>query len=269
MNTENAIISTGGHVTLTGHQSVNLGTIKAGREIGIGSAEGPAKVVGPGASIESVGSSITMAVGGQILLNGNLKANANIDLISRSARPESVSVAEKTKLISTNDRITVTTNGGVQLAKAALEARSLVAVDAKANVELGETVSANQVQLKALETISFLGKLKAKAIDADATFIRFGKGSILSLGLDTDPEVRQPVLKTSKNGSSIEFLEGSEFVISSPAKNRSKNPGNRLVLAQTRGGKITLEKKALVGRPEGYENPVVEGGELVLRVKGQ
>ena len=266
MDTANTIISTGGHATLTGLQLVKLGTIKAGREIGIGSAEGPVTVISPGSSIESIGSSITVAVGGQIHLNGTIKANANIDLTSRSSRPESISVIEKAQFFSKNNRILITTNGGAQLAKASLKAQSFVGVDAKANVELGDTVSENQIQIKALETATFLGRLKGKAIDADASSIRFGKGSMLALDINPDSEIKQPALQATRKGSSIEFLEGSEIVIVSVAKNAPANLKDRLVLARTQAGKIIMDKNYLVVRPDWLTNAVIEGEELVLQV---
>ena len=71
-------------------------------------------------------------------------------------------------------------------------------MDAKANVELGDMVSENQIQIKALDLVTFLGRLKGKAIDADASSIRFEKGSILALEVNPDSEINQPALQTTK-----------------------------------------------------------------------
>jgi hypothetical protein len=168
--------------------------------------------------------------------------------------------------IGSRHRRQLTTNGGVQLAKASLKAQSFVGVDAKANVELGDTVSENQIQIKALETVTFLGRLKGKAIDADASSIRFVKGSMLALDINPDSEIKQPALQATRKGSSIEFLEGSEIVIVSVAKNAPANLKDRLVLARTQAGKITMDKNYLVVRPDWLTNAVIEGEELVLQV---
>ena len=52
----------------------------------------------------------------------------------------------------------------------------------------------------------------------------------------------------------------------SVAKNAPANLKDRLVLARTQAGKITMDKNYLVVRPDWLTNAVIEGEELVLQV---
>jgi hypothetical protein len=53
----------------------------------------------------------------------------------------------------------------------------------------------------------------------------------------------------------------------SVAKNAPANLKDRLVLARTQAGKITMDKNYLVVRPDWLANAVIEGEELVFSSK--
>ena len=255
-----------GHVNATGHTSVRFGTIQAQGAICLASANGPI-TLGADSKIESLGSSVTLSGGGPVYLDGLVKAKANIELLSRSVRPESVSGNSNARVISSNHHITVTTHGGIKLGVVSLEAYSLVSIEAKAHVEVGNIFSADKVRLQAFESLVFHGKLEARSIDADASSIRLAKGSRWVVDLETATSDMRPIFLAVRPGSLLDMEDGSRLVIQSQAENREPGKAGKIVLAHSDGGRITLGNQMEVRKPDWLGNLQIENGDLVIQVK--
>ena len=126
--------------------------------------------------------------------------------------------------------------------------------------------SAGSVRIRALESFTVCGHLSAAGtIEVDAPAVRFARGSVLSLDLETG-RANQPLLKALRKAASIDFAEGSGITILSHADNPPGGLGDKVVLAHADSGKISLDKDLPVARPNWLGPPAVEGGDLVSRV---